>query len=209
MLFKSAALVLSATVLMGFTGCAAPGVGTALPLATSSAAEQPVVKDSGLAGNRTIAFSVLAPDAGGYRTQAIVHKWVDNDIFEYVATLKAWNGTAYVDFATPLTVTIPRKGTGAKTKAVFANLRQGTKYQVSLVAKGDVGGTAATKVLNSTAPTAVFDFTATQDVEDTLSAVLRVVFDSVAFSGTGTSSVTTPADGVYQNPTAAESGTAQ
>lgn len=210
-MFKVAAITLGAAGLMGLVGCNLPNVGTALPLASSQAAQatDSVVKDSGLSGNKAIALNVLAPNESGFRTQAVVHKWVDNDIFEYVATLKAWNGTAYVDFTTPLTVTIPRKGVSPKTKAVFANLRQGAKYQVSLLAKGNIGGTAATSALNSTAPTAVFDFTATQDVEDTLSASMQITFDAVPFSGSGTSTVTAPADGTYANPSAAESGAAQ
>lgn len=211
-MFKYAALAMISLGALSFTGCNAPvpSTSTTPTMGASQADQATVVKDTGLNGNKAVALEILPPSEGGYHTQAIVHKWVDNDIFEYVATLKVWNGTAYVDFATPLTVTIPRKGLEPKTKAVFTSLKQGSKYQVALVAKGDIGGTAATTTLNgNTATSQVFDFTATQDVEDTLSATMQVVFDAVAFSGSGSATVTAPADGTYANPASPEAGTAQ
>ena len=202
---------LTAVAMLGLfaTACAAP-----LPLSSTQFVEKfgqsSVFANSGEGGNKMATLEIAPPQDGGYQVQAIVHRWVDADIFEYRATLKSWNGTAYVDFATPLTVTVPRKGTAAKTKAVFTNLKQGSKYQVSLVAMGDVGGTAATKALNAnTATTAVFDFTAGQDVEDTLAAAMQIAFDTVAFSGTGTATVTTPDEGTYTNPSSPEAGAAE
>jgi hypothetical protein len=197
----STLLVLAALAL---PGChAAPG---ALPLATAVEGPGSVVQNSGLNGNKAIAINVLAPSEAGFRTLALVHKWVENDIHEYRATLKAWDGDAYVDFSSPLVVTIPRKGDGAKTKAVFTNLQRGHKYQVSLVAHGNNGGTAATTALNATAATGVFDFTAAQDVQDTQSANLQITFDAVAFSGSGETTVAAPEDGTYTNPADAETG---
>jgi hypothetical protein len=200
----STLLVLAALALPGCS--AAPG---ALPLATAAESHESVVQNSGLNGNKAIAITVMAPHEAGFRTLATVHKWVENDIYEYRATLKALSGLEYVDFATPLTITIPRKGEGAKTKAVFTNLRQGYKYQVSLVAHGNISGSAATAPLNATAATGVFDFTAEQDVQDTQSANLQITFDAVAFNGSGETTVAAPADGTYANPGAAETGTAE
>ena len=201
---------LTALTLLGLlaTACAAPS-----PLSDTQLVEtfgqSAVFANSNEGGNRTARIEIAAPNEGGYNILAAVHHWVDNDIVEYRATLKAWNGTAYADFATPLQVVVPRKGT-PKNSAVFTNLKQGSKYQVSLQAWGDDGGNTATSQLNAdTATTAVFDFTATQDVEDAPSETMTITFDQVAFSGTGTATVSTPADGTYQNPSSAEAGSAQ
>jgi hypothetical protein len=200
----SAFLVLAALALPGCN--AAPG---GLPLATAAESHESVVQNSGLNGDKAIAITVMAPHEAGFRTLATVHKWVENDIFEYRATLKVLDGLAYVNFATPLTITVPRKGEGAKTKAVFTNLRQGYKYQVSLVAHGNIGGSEATAALNTTPAQGVFDFTAEQDVQDAQSANLQITFDAVAFNGSGETTVAAPADGEFANPGSAETGTAE
>lgn len=201
---------LTALAVLGIlaAGCSAPA-----PLSSTQLVEKfgqnAVFASTTEGGNRMARIEIAPPQEGGYNILAAVHHWVDADIFEYRATLKTWNGTAYEDFGTPLQVVIPRKGT-PKSTAVFTNLKQGSKYQVSLQAWGDNGGTAATSQLNAnTATTAVFDFTATQDVEDAPSQTMTIAFDQVAFSGTGTASVGTPADGTYQNPASAEAGSAQ
>jgi hypothetical protein len=187
----------------------ANGPATMAP-AANAASGQSVVADSLMGGNKSVAIMIAPPKESGFKVQTVQHHWTADDIYQYTANLKVWNGTAYVDFATPINVVIPQKGSAPKTSAVFTNLKQGTKYQVKLTAQGDDGGTAATATLNAnTDTTSVFDFTATQDVEDTLSATMTIVFDQVAFSGTGTATVGTPSDGTYENPSAAETGTAQ
>lgn len=191
------------------------GVLTTLSLGGCHVGPQALVPASGDAvithllqeGDRSIAVTLQAPVSADYKTQATVHRWVDNDIYQYDVALKVWNGSSYVDLNPAIAVVVPRKVT-PKTKAVFTNLRQGSKYQVSVVAKGNVGGTAATVTLNSTPATATFDFTGTQDVENTLAADLRIVFDAVAFNGSGTTTVQTPVEGTYQNPSEAETGSA-
>lgn len=184
--------------------------GPASPTPVAQAVSQAVVANSLMGGNKSVAITIAPPKEGGFQVQTVQHHWTSADIFQYTASLKVWNGTAYVDFTTPLSVTIPQKGTAPKTQAVFTNLKQGQKYQVELIAQGNNGGTAAAATLNgNSATTQVFDFTATQDVEDTLSGTLTITFDSVSFSGTGTATVGTPSDGTYTNPTAAESGAAQ
>lgn len=201
-------------------GCSAPSPVANGPATVGTAAQaasaQPVVADSHMGGTKTVAVTIAPPKDGafasraGYAVQTVQHHWVAGDIYQYTATLKVWNGTDYVDFTTPMNVVVPQKGTAPKTRAVFTNLKQGTKYRVELRAEGNNGGTAADTVLNAATPTtAVFDFTATQDIEDTLASTLTVTFDQVAFSGTGTATVGTPADGTYQNPTTAEAGAAE
>lgn len=198
-------LVLGTLISGNLAGCAFPGTAPS-PVSAPDA----VTTSSALGGNRTLSITMLPPQDASYQTAAIVHRWVDNDIFQYEATLKVWNGTSFVDLQTPLTVVVPRKGATPKTRAVFTNLRQGQRYQVSIAARGNVGGTAATTLLNSsTATTADFDFTATQDVEDTVATNVQVTFDSVAFNGNGSTTIGTPADGTYTNPSAPESGSAQ
>lgn len=191
---------------LSLTGCFGPAPGAQPDLG----ATQPytIIANSGQAGNRAIAVTLLAPQDGAYTSQATVHRWVDADIFQYDVTLKAWDGSAFTDLPKPLTVVVPRKQ-DPKTRAVFTNLRHGQIYQVSVVAKGNVGGTAPETVLNTAPATAVFDFTASQDVEDTLSTNLRVVFDAVDFNGSGSTTIEAPEDGTYRNPTEPETGSAQ
>lgn len=198
-------LTLGCLISGGLAGCASPGTAPA-PVSFSDA----VTAAAPLGGSRSVSVTLLPPQDASYRTSAVVHRWVENDIFQYEATLKVWNGTSYADLQAPLTVVVPRKGQAPKTRAVFTNLRQGQRYQVSITARGNVGGTAASTLLNSTTATAaVFDFTATQDVEDTVSSNVQVTFDSVAFNGNGTTTIVAPAEGTYTNPAAPETGVAQ
>ncbi|HEY9856291.1 MAG TPA: hypothetical protein V6D05_11170 [Stenomitos sp.] len=171
-----------------------------------------VIKDAGLKGNRTLAIQLADPTVSGYTSQAIVHKWVKNDIFQYEVTLKHFddNSGSYVDFSPAVTVVVPQKGAnGAMDKAVFTGLSQGMKYRTEIVAKGNNGGTAADLVLNSKVPTtADYDFTATQDVEDTLSQSVVITFDPVAFNGSANTVITGPSDGTYSNPNGTPTGSA-
>jgi hypothetical protein len=198
-------LALGTLISGGLAGCAFPGTAPG-PVSHSDA----VTAASALGGSRTVSVMMLPPQDAAYQTAAIVHRWVDNDIFQYEATLKVWDGTAYADLQTPLTVVVPRKGPAPKNRAVFTNLRQGFRYQVSVVARGNVGGTAATTLLNSNVPAAaIFDFTAAQDVEDTIASNVQIAFDSVPFNGSGTTTIVAPAEGTYTNPAAPETGSAQ
>ena len=167
-----------------------------------------VVANSGQAGNRAIAVNLVTPTDGGFATQASVHRWVDADIYQYEVTLKVGDGTSFSELPTPLTVVVPRKR-DPKSRAVFTNLRQGRIYQVSVIAKGNAGGTAPAQLLTTVPATARFDFSATQDIEDTVNADLRVVFDPVEFNGSGSTTLLPPADGGFRNPSAPETGSAQ
>lgn len=184
-------------------GCAAPPAPS-----LGGVPADAVFADSGQQGKRAITVTLLTPQEGAFKTQAKVHRWVDADIFQYEVTLKIKSGETFSDLPSPLTVVVPRKGT-PKTKAVFTNLRQGSIYQVSVTAKGNVGGKAPEIPLNAIPATALFDFSATQDVEDQPSADLRIVFDAVEFNGGGTTILLPPEDGSYRNPSAPETGSAQ
>lgn len=212
--------IVSLVGMLALTACsqaqptAAPAPGGVVTVAQTSA--DALVADSFEAGSKNAMITIGTPsDAGfggakAFELLAVQHRWVVDDIFQYTANLKVWDGNAYVDFATPLDTVIPRKGATPKTSAVFTNLKQGKKYLVSLAAQGNNGGTDATTVLNAdTSTTAVFDFTAAQDVQDTLSTTMTVVLDQMPFNGTGTGTVATPDEGTFQNPTEAEAGTAQ
>jgi hypothetical protein len=204
-------LLIASLLLLG--GCAAPSPVSNAPSTmapASQAAATALVTDSKMGGTKQVSIAIAPPKDGAFRVQTVQHHWVADDIYQYTATLKVWDGSAYVDLATPLSVVVPQKGSSPKTMAVFTNLRQGKKYQIVLTAQGNDGGTAADTELNhNTASTAEFDFSASQDVEDTLSATMNVTFDAVAFSGSGSATITAPADGSYENPTSAESGAAQ
>ncbi|HEY9722903.1 MAG TPA: hypothetical protein V6D47_12905 [Oscillatoriaceae cyanobacterium] len=213
--FKLLSAVLPLVVLVG---CSAnptnvPAPQQAASAQASQADVQTVVANTMENGTKSVAITVTPPRVSGYHTAAVVHHWVANDVYQYEATLKVWNSgsSTWDDLATPVTVVIPQKNGTPKTKAVFTNLKQGAKYEVVLVAKGNDGGSAADTILNAddTGNTSVFDFTATQDVEDTASATMTITFDQVAFSGTGTATVSTPEDGTFANPTDAATGTAQ
>ncbi|HEY9765989.1 MAG TPA: hypothetical protein V6C82_06470 [Chroococcales cyanobacterium] len=178
-----------------------------LPLTDPLTVNNAVFADGGQHGGKSISISLSPPAAGGFRTQAQVHRWVENDIYEYRFALQCESGGTYCDLNPPLSVTLTHKGS-PKSIAVFRNLAQGKKYRVSLAAWGNNGGLAPSKLLNSSLSFAIFDFTASQDVEDSASASLHVSFDQVEFNGKGNISVGRPSDGDFQNSNLPESGEA-
>lgn len=160
-----------------------------------------VVADLGNSGGPSIAVKLAAVE-GNYTSQALVHRWVEADIYQYEATLKLGGQSL-------TTVVVPRKGT-PKTTALFTNLRQGQLYEVAVVAKGNVGGTQADTVLNQRTQTvARFDFTAPQDTENSAHSDVQVSLDPVAFNGSGDVTILPPQEGGYANPTDPEVGVAQ
>lgn len=129
-----------------------------------------------------LALRISAP-APSYAIQAIAHRWQASDVFQYEVTLEQWDGSRFVDLASPVVVVLPQKGI-VKQDARFTNLRQGVRYQAIVRAMGNPGGTAPDVHLNAMTPcTAVFDLTAGQDVDDALVRSLQVLLDPVAFSG--------------------------
>ena len=151
----------------------APAGCTSAPLAGPAA---PTARE---ATSAVLTLQVAPPDL--YGLLAVVRKWQPTDVFEYDVTLQRWNGSTFVGLVPALTVVVPR---AAATRAVFMRLRQGTRYQASVVARGNTGGTAATTVLNATVPAAAtFDMTAGQDVVDAPTASATVTLDTVPFDG--------------------------
>lgn len=117
--------------------------------------------------------------------QATAHRWVTGDVYRYDVALQRWNGSSYVDLTPPVVVVLAQKGTATSSQAVFSDLRQGHLYRVSVTARGNVGGTAATQALNTqNACQTTLDFTGAQDVENLLTRQLAVTLDSTPFSGT-------------------------
>lgn len=178
------------------------------PPSPSLSPEDHLVVDAGYKGGRAIAITLSAVATGGYTNQALVHRWVDNDIYQYEVILKVFDGANFVDLTPALMVVVPRKGPSPKNKVAFTNLKHGKRYQVSVVAKGNPGGTAPAQILNATPSSAQFDFTASQDVEDTLSTTVQVALDPVTFNGTGTINAQTPSDGNFLAPANPEQGMA-
>lgn len=136
------------------------------------------------AAARPVALELrLGAPESRYSTQAVSHRWVASDIYQYEVTLRAYDGAGDPGPNAAVTVVLPQIGTPLST-AQFTNLRQGLRYEAEVVAKGNVGGTAADLVLNSQSPTqAVFDLTASQDVETSYTWSGGVTLDSALFSG--------------------------
>lgn len=188
-------------------GCAQPH-NLSQPPVSSFDADEAVTVDGGTPNGCTAVIRITPVDDGDFLTQDLIHRWVNADIYQYEVTLKYYSGSSYINFVPALTVVVPRK-VSPKTKAYFTNLKQGRRYQAYLTAKGDNGGTAATTVLNTTPATTLFDFSATNDVQDTLTANMQITFDNAPFDGSGTATMLTPLDGTFQNPVATESGVPQ
>ena len=164
-----------------------------------------VVRDFGAAHGRTAVLSLAPPSTrlapghyGVLQVAGTVHHWVAADIVEYDVLLEgSTSGPPTFNPSNVLaTVTV---SVGTSSQATFENLSQGVYYRAFVTARGDyMGDPAGTLVtLNTTAATADFDFTATQDVPAVYDVTTTVVFDSVAFSGTGNLTFGSPADGGY------------
>lgn len=150
---------------LGLWGCT-PGPSRPAAVATTRA----VLRIEGPGGERAV--------------QSISHRWQRGDVYRYDVALRRWDGAAYVDLTPPVVVALPQKGTPSSL-AVFTNLRQGERYLAAVTAWGNVGGTAATRILNAREPSrVVLDFSRGQDVERELSLHLSVTLDPVPFSGT-------------------------
>lgn len=187
---------------------AAPVTAPATGAAGSASA---LTMDLGAPNGRTASLSFSPAEARAYQLMAPIaaHHWVAADVYEYDVNLQVRGGTAgnytYADLATPVNVSLPTSGAGAKTTAVFNNLAQGQYYRAFVTAKGSPGRVDNSTVMNhdATADYGDFDFTAAQNVAQSLDDVVTVHFDSVAFNGSGTVTFASPADGAYANPTSA------
>ena len=222
MTFNAPAVLLAATLFLTAcsqplpAGAPAPAGKAALMQASNPTFEDALVADSGQSGNMqarlTISTAVENELGAGddFGLLALRHRWVQQDIFQYEATIKVFNGIEFLDANPPIMVVIPQKGPEPKTNAVFTNLMLNQLYQVEVVAKGDHGGTAATTTLNADhvfKPT--FEFAGDQDVQDTLSIGVPIFLDAVKFSGTVTGAIHFLHDGQFQNTLEPISGSAE
>lgn len=131
-----------------------------------------------------------------------VHRWVPNDVVQYVVAFKKQVGDNQYEETGYAEVTVPLKGDAPKSTAVFSKVPWGSVYRAFVTAKGNIGGdvNGTLVVLNDVAATADFDFTQTQDTPSQVSKSVRVVFNQVLFSGVGSVGIQTPAEGTYANP---------
>jgi hypothetical protein len=117
-----------------------------------------------------------------YRVATLAHRWEAGDVCRYDTTLRVWDGAAYRDLDPPVRVVLPRTDT-ATPGVRFTSLKPGRRYQATVLAMGNVGGSAPECVLNSQSPgRAVFDFTAAQALESTPTATVAIALDAVPFA---------------------------
>lgn len=160
------------------TGLSIPGTGNA---ATTVAPAGSVVADSKQGGDRTLTIRIGGASDGTYTSQALVHRWVAADVFEFDVVLTL-NGQPVV--------TVPVRANQGQATAVLTHLKAGVAYSVAVIARGNVGGTAGTQVLNAMTPaTGAIQFTGSNDVENSKSVSIMVKLDDVAFDGTATVSI--------------------
>lgn len=171
--------VSAVTAALVLAGCASmlPGGVT-----TSQPDPNTFVADMGYADGKTItvnlgtgkaAYTVLAADSG---------VWAVSDIYSYDVTL-----TDITDATPKVLTTFNVVCSSGHAQAVFEHLKTGRKYQVSVVAKGNKGGTSGDTVLNSGVPAiGIFDLTDTTVTTTTLTAAIQVKLDGGAPETTGT-----------------------
>lgn len=156
---------------------------------------QDVVVNAGAVNGRTAVVSLSA----AYSLQAAgTHHWAASDVTEYDVDLQVKNGSgSFVEMSPVMSAQLMVSG-GVAPKAVFANLTQGHFYRAFVTAKS--GSTPINA--HASADYADFDFTATQDVQDTVNDTLTVHLDGVDYSGTDALGFSSPAPGGFANPTA-------
>ena len=185
---KQPFVVLFVAALLGLFACG--------KLPVSSTEEVAVVTSGGVRDGCIVTLHLGV----GRQTQGIVHTWSEMDVYQYEVSLKVKSGSTFVDLTSPLSVVVPHK-VGPKSKAVFTNLKRGQVYQATVIAKGNVGGTAPSMLLSPVPVTILFDFSASQDVEATLNADIQIPLGPpVPFNGSGTVAIQIPLDAPYERP---------
>lgn len=131
---------------------------------------------------REFVVTISAPSPS-FESQVVSRRWRASDIFQYEVSLRRWDGTGFIELAPSVQLVLPQKGE-RKREARFANLRAGGRYRVDVLAKGNAGGTAPDRLLNSETPAAVeFDLRGGPGVESERRERVSVALDPVAFSG--------------------------
>lgn len=174
----------------GLLGCSGAPVGNRLNL-LQPYGDDTMVVDSGLEGRQSLTVSLLSPQNGNFRSQAVVHRWTSQDVYQYELLLSGGGLPA------PLLATlVPSSG---KSKAAFTHLKANTAqpYTLTVTARGNVGGTAPERILNSQNPASkVFSFMGDNDIEDTQNLSFTLQLDDVPFNGTADIGLQ-PIDGGY------------
>lgn len=195
----------SAALLLACSPAPQASLPQAAPVAAAGLGAEAVGLSLGAATGNTASLrfeAPLAPYALQNTPVPTVHRWVPNDIVQYVVAFKKQVGDNQHEETGYAEVTVPVKGPNAKTTAVFTKVPWGSVYRAFVTAKGNIGGdvNGALVVLNDVAATADFDFTQTQDAPSAISKSVKVVFNQVLFSGTGSVTFQQPDEGTYANP---------
>jgi hypothetical protein len=152
-------------------------------------ATQPVAA----ADTRAVTLTFAPPKTYGVQSGTNpVHRWVAADVYQYDVKVQLGAGTSWTDVRT----LVVAKG---QTSLLISDLVGTSTYRALVTAKGNQGGTAATTVLNATPLT----------VSLAGSATIRVTLDDVPFAGEADITVTTPAAGVYNQPSPGPTGAPQ
>lgn len=162
-----------------------------------------LIKQSGerYPGTRTISIRLLSPVEGVYQQGKVqyavqaAHRWVQEDIHNYELQL-ALQATESV-FVPVATLSVnPR----VERHAVFANLKAGETYQVTLFARGDIGGTAPKSLLNVSNPTrAEFRFATLPHAPRHQGANMQAALDPTPIDPRSELAIKPAEDGVFQN----------
>lgn len=152
--------------------------GVCLALAISACARAPAAPPA--PGELVVSLNPWPP----FEDRDLARRWRGSDVFEYELSLLRWDGSRFAELDPALRVTLPQQGE-PRREARFANLRHGERYRVEVLARGNVGGTAPERILNSEIPCmSEIDLSQPQDAESTITRSLKVWLDPVPFSGT-------------------------
>lgn len=156
-------------------------------------------------GSRTISIRIPPAQEGAYTPGKVqysvqaAHRWTRDDIHRYELTLKVMDASGgFVDVAdSPAVLRIDPR---LELSAVFANLKPGETYEVTLVAKGNLGGTASATNLNTLSPTrAVFAFPASGSERRHQGANMQAALDPTPIDPQADLQILPAAEGEFHN----------
>lgn len=126
--------------------------------------------------------------------QALSHRWLATDVFEYRLILEAANADGdYVALDPAISLTVPNK-VDYPAAATFTGLKAGEKYRLRLEAWGNDGGTAAGSHMNAKSETtAIMDLTG-DTIETLFNLNMQVKLDPQIYTGSADVNIDPPAD---------------
>lgn len=182
--------------LFGLAGC---GLMPGAPVSTS--VEPYAVAVMGQHG------SDVTLDFGEARSvQALVHRWMKTDIVRYDILLQeVRNPDAGDDRFRQVGSTVTVDPTKAGVK--FTGLPHGKRYRVYVKVMGNQGGDASRTLRQMNADSyqtegegyVVYDFTASNDIQNNQKRTIRLKLDAKSFSGTGDMAIVGPEDGEFDS----------